>query len=243
MNKTLFRVILVRNSLLRLENYRSMGTSAYVIKPGLLTGIALLLFCFPACMKDRPEALPEKLEWNPQLAFPLGEEVFGMNSQSGFDTLLLELDTITGQPIWTSHQWVVMEGTFDFDLSSISDNLDKLNRILFRLNFSNQFPHSMFSQAYFLDQGGILLDSMFRDGPVETPAALIGDQENMIEAGEAQHDALIEGDRLPALLDAQSILLRSGFLVASLDTLQIPAYPSYQFRVDAGLMLDLSFED
>ena len=194
-------------------------------------------------MKDRPEALPGNLEWNPQLAFPLGEEVFGMNSQSGFDTLLLELDTVSGQPLWTSQEKVVMEGTFDFDLSSISENLDNLNRILFRMNFSNQFPHNMFSQAYFRDQTGIFIDSMFLDGPVETPAATIRDQGNTIEAGKAQHDALIEADRLPALLEAQSIVLRSGFQVASLDSLLIPAYPGYQFRVDTGLMLDLSFED
>lgn len=220
-----------------------MATSAYIIKLSLFTGMALALCCLHACLKDRPEALPENLQWNPQLAFPLGEEVFGMNSQSGFDTLLLELDTVSGQPVWTSHQSVVMEGTFDFDLSSISDNLDKLNRILFRMNFSNQFPHTMYSQAYFRDQGGIFIDSMFSDGPVETPAAKIREQGNTIEAGKAQHDALIEADRLPALLDAQSILLRSSFQVASLDTLLIPAYPDFRFQVDTGLMLDLSFED
>ena len=220
-----------------------MASSAYIIKTSLLTGMAVALCCLPGCMKDRPDALPENLEWNPQLAFPLGEEVFGMNSRSGFDTLLLELDTVSGKPVWTSHQSVVMEGTFDFDLSSISDNLDKLNRILFRMNFSNQFPQTMSSQAYFRDQGGIFIDSMFRDGPVETPAALIRDQGNTIEAGKSQHDALIEADRLPALLDAQSILLRSSFQVVSLDTLLIPVYPGYQFQVDAGLMLDLSFED
>lgn len=203
----------------------------------------MALLFLPGCMKDRPEALPEKLEWKPQLALPLGEEVFGMNSHSGFDTLLLDLDTIMGQPLWTTHREVVMEGIIDFDLSSLSDNLDKLNRILFRLNFSNQFPHTMYSQAYFRDQAGIFIDSMFRDGPVETPAAKIRDQGNMIEEGKAQHDALIEADRLPALLDAQSILLRSSFLLAFLDTLLIPAYPSYQFQVDTGLMLDLSFED
>ena len=220
-----------------------MATTSYMSKLTFLLGLCLTLLFLTGCMKDNPEALPENLEWNPQLAFPLGEEAFGMNGQSGFDASFLELDTISGLPIWTSHHEVVMEGRIDFDLSSISDNLDKLNRVLFRVNNSNQFPHTMYSQGYFRDQGGTILDSMFRDGPVETPAAEITNQGSIIVTGKAQHDALIEGDRLTGLFNAQSILYRSSFVVASPDTSLIPAYPSYQFLVDSGLMLDLSFEN
>lgn len=194
-------------------------------------------------MKDKPESLPENLEWNPQLALPLGIEGFGMNTESGFDTLLLQEDSISGLPLWTGQQSVTMEGVFDFDLSTISDNLDKLNRILFRLNCSNQFPHTMFSQAYFLDAGGIYIDSMFRDGPVETPAAAVSEQGTSIDPGTAQHDALVEGDRIPVLAGASTILLRSAFRVENVDSSLIQSYPSFQFYVDTGLMLDLSFED
>ena len=115
-------------------------------------------------MKDKPEALPENIDWNPQLAIPLGEEEFGLNSDSGFDSLLLEEDTVSGFPLWMDQSEVVMTGVFDFDPSTISDNLDKLNRILFRVNSSNQFPHTMYSQAYFRDGGGTYIDSLFQEG-------------------------------------------------------------------------------
>ena len=78
-----------------------MHTLSLIFKLILLAGITLALVVFPSCMKDKPESLPENLEWNPQLALPLGEVEFGMNSDSGFDTLLLEEDTISGLPIWT----------------------------------------------------------------------------------------------------------------------------------------------
>ncbi|MEA3461349.1 MAG: hypothetical protein U9R49_05680, partial [Bacteroidota bacterium] len=142
-------------------------------------------------MKDKPESLPEHLEWNPQLALPLGEEEFGLNSLSGFDTLLLEEDTISGLPLWVGQQEVVMEGVFDFDLSTISDNLDQLNAILFRINSSNEFPHTMFSQAYFRDGSGTYIDSMFLEGVVETPAAQVSDQGGSIVPGYAPHEALL----------------------------------------------------
>ncbi len=194
-------------------------------------------------MKDKPEALPENLEWNPQLALPLGEVEIGLNSDSGFDTLLLEEDTVSGFPLWMDQSEVVMTGVFDFDPSTISDNLDKLNRILFRVNSSNQFPHTMYSQAYFRDGGGTYIDSMFQDGPVESPAAKVSDMGVLIDPGLAQHDALIEGERIPDLANAQSILFQSSFFVENVDTSLIPAYPTFRFQIDSGLMLDMSFEN
>jgi hypothetical protein len=220
-----------------------MREPSYIIRLSNLMGIAMALSFFTSCMKDKPQALPENLLWNPQLALPLREEIFGMNSESGFDTLLLEEDTLSGLPDWLGQHEVVMEGVFDFDPSTISDNLDKLNRILFRLNCSNQFPHTMYSQAYFHDGGGNVIDSMFLEGPVETPAAIVRVQGSIIDAGKAQHDALIEGDRLPALANTQKILFRSSFIVEDVDSLLIPAYPIFLFQIDSGLMLDLSFED
>ena len=220
-----------------------MHTLSLIFKLILLAGITLALMVFPSCMKDKPESLPENLEWNPQLALPLGEEEFGMNRDSGFDTLLLEEDTVSGLPIWMGQVEVVMQVVFDFDLSTISENLDQLNRILFRINCSNQFPQTMYSQAYFRDGNGTYIDSMFQEGPVETPAAEVRDQGAFIDPGKAQHDALIEGDRIPALVDAQTILFRSSFLVAFVDTSLIQAYPTFHFHIDSGLMLDLSFED
>jgi hypothetical protein len=220
-----------------------MSKVKQIINIILWAGISLTLSLIPSCMKDKPEALPEYLQWNPQLALPLGEEEFGMNSESGFDTLLLGIDTISGLPRWTAQQEVVFRGIWDFDLSTISENLDKLNRILFRLNCVNQFPHTMTIQAYFLDAAGFPLDSMFMEVPVEVPAATVEDRGTVIDEGRARHDALIEGERIPVLAGAQSILLRSGFPVEHLDTTLIPAYPDFRFRIDSGLMLDLSFED
>ena len=222
---------------------KSMRFPTHIIKVTLLAALGMALLSLSSCMKDKPESLPEHLEWNPQLALPLGEEEFGMNSDSGFDTLLLQEDTISGLPLWTGQQSVTMEGVFDFDLSTISDNLDKINRILFRINCSNQFPHTMYSQAYFRDAGGNYLDSMFREGPVETPAAVVSEQGASINPGTAQHDAVIEGDRIPDLTAASSILFRSSFRVANVDTALIQAYPTFHFHMDSGLMLDLSFED
>lgn len=220
-----------------------MLSYTHIVNGTLLTGALVMILLTPSCMKDKPDSLPAYLEWNPRLALPLGEDAYGMNRESGFDTLLLNADSISGFPLWLGQHEVVMEGEFDFDLSSISDNLDNLNAILFRVNCSNQFPHTMFSQGYFRDSDGVYIDSMFLDGPVETPAARVSEEGASIDPGLARHDALIEGGRIPALASAQSILFRSSFMVADVDSSLIPVYPSFLFQIDSGLMLDLSFEN
>ena len=60
--------------------------------------LSVMLLIAASCLKDMPETLPDILEWDPEVAFPLGEESYGLNSVSGFDTTLLDLDTITGFP-------------------------------------------------------------------------------------------------------------------------------------------------
>lgn len=220
-----------------------MGIPCFGIRLTLLSGLCLSLWAVPSCMKDKPEALPEILEWNPQLALPLGKETFGMNSKSGFDTTLLEVDSISGQPLWTDQYEVIMQGILDLDPGTVSENLDKLNRILFRLNFSNQFPQTIYSQAYFRDGSGAFMDSLFKDGPVETPPAIPESPGEALDPGRAQHDALVEGERIFILAQAQSILLRSSFLTGDADTSLIQDYPAFQLQIDSGIMLDLSFRD
>ena len=78
---------------------------------------------------------------------------------------------------------------------------------------------------------------------MESPAAKVSDMGGLIDPGLAQHDALIEGERIPALANAQSILFQSIFIVGNVDTSLIPAYPTFLFQIETGLMLDLSFED
>lgn len=208
-----------------------------------LAALTILALAFnPSCMKDRPEELPDSLEWNPELAFPLGEDQFGLNSASGFDTSLFEPDTISGLPQWVKESELTMEGVFAFDFSTISDNIDNLNRILFRVNIYNQFPHTVHSQAYFRDGALNVIDSMFVEGPVDTPPGIVNSDGNSIQEGYSRHDAIIGEEGIPPLADAQTILFHATFQLDDLDTALIPAYPTLSLGIETGLMLDLSLE-
>ncbi|MCK5134496.1 MAG: hypothetical protein KAR19_01815 [Bacteroidales bacterium] len=207
-----------------------------------MTALTAMILLAVSCLKDMPESLPETLVWNPDVAFPFGEESFGLNWESGFDTLLLELDSITGLPEWIEALEVIIEGYMDFDLSAISENLDHLNRILFRVNIYNGFPNDVLAQAYFLDAGRNVIDSMLFDGAMPVPPGLVVDDGKIIQPSHARQDAVFDRDQIEPLQDATEILFRATILNPEVDTALIPYYPSYLIDVNIGAMLDLTLE-
>jgi hypothetical protein len=209
---------------------------------GVLLGVSVLLLLAVSCMKDRPDALPDKLEWNPEFAIPLGADEFGLNAKSGFDTSLLEYDTISGLPGWVEKDTIFLEGVMDFDMSSILENLEHINRILLRVNIHNGFPHEVYSQAYFRDAGMNTIDSLFDMGPVTTPPARIAQDGSLQNYGYSRVDAIFSVERLMSMRASDAMYFRAGFFVAGVDSVLIPFYRDFEYVVDIGAMLELSTE-
>jgi hypothetical protein len=195
-----------------------------------------------SCLKDAPEALPDRIVWDPSLAFPLGDDQYGMNNVSGFDTTLLDLDTVTGLPKWVDEVRVVMQGNLDFGLSSIQDNLDHINSVLLRVSFLNGFPDEIYAQGYFEDAADNQIDSFFQDGPVPVPPGRLADNGEVLRSGEAIRDSYFDRDRIQPLEDATHVSLRAYFIVTEPDTALIPHYPEFELEVHVGAMFDLTME-
>jgi hypothetical protein len=195
-----------------------------------------------SCLKDKPESLPDRLVWNPDLAVPVGTDFYGMNAESGFDTTLFELDPETDLPLWVGEVQVVMEGSITFDISILNTHIDSVNRVLFRLSVSNEFPNETTAQAYFLDASKLFLDSMFSDGPITLPPAIpIGEGETS-EASVVRKDAIFDRERIEPLENATEILFRAILLNEEIDTALVPFYPNYLIQMEIGMMTDLTIE-
>lgn len=214
-----------------------------LLRAGLmLTIISVMLLIGASCLKDMPESFPERVEWNPEVAFPLGEDNFGLNAVSGFDTSRLKLDTLTGFPDWVGDLEIVMEGTMEFNLASIRNNLEQLDRFLFRVNIHNGFPNEVLGQAYFQDADGNDIDSMFQEGAVLAPPGIVEGDGETIQASHTIKDALFNRERIQPLENAEVIHFQATILVSNPDTALIPYYPSYRYNVRIGALFDLSLE-
>jgi hypothetical protein len=209
----------------------------------LLSVLAGTMLVIASCLKDKPDSLPGTLVWNPEMAFPLGTDSLGLNAESGFDTTLFELDTITNLPLWVDEVELEMKGTIEFDLSSLHEYLDEMNRILFRVNIANGFPNQVMAQAYFLDADSNRIDSMFADGPVSVPAGKIRGSGETIESSRVRKDAVFEHDRIEPLQEVSRILFQAILENTGIDTALIPYYPFYHIDVEMGAMLELTMQN
>lgn len=205
----------------------------------LLTAALMLTL---SCLRDMPEDVPTQLTWDPDLAFPIGTESFGMNAQSGFDTALFDLDTVTELPRWVDEIELVMEGTVEFDLYNLTEDPEELNQILFRINLYNGFPHDALTQAWFTGLAGEKIDSLFTEGPVLAPAGKIREQGATIDPSHVRRDAVFDRDRIGPLRDATMIRFQATIKDHDPDSTLIEFYPDYQIKVDLGVMIDLTMQ-
>ena len=215
----------------------------FIFRMGILGSLCILLLIAVSCMKERPEELPQGLIWNPELAFPLSKDTFGLNAESGFDTSLLELDSLTGLPEWFQEDTIFLEGPMDFGISSLLNNLENINRILLRVNIYNGFPHEVYSQAYFVDDAMNFIDSIFHEGPETTGPAQVT-EDGSVTPTHSRKDAVFDQERVFALGDATSVFFRAAFVVtdSDVDSTLIPYYRYFEYIVDMGAMVDLITE-
>ena len=204
--------------------------------------LLLILAGFSSCMKDKPEDFPEKVIWDPELAFPIGMKNYGMNAESGFDTTLFELDTITELPKWVEEVEVVMYGSIFFDLSDLNSFIDSADWIMFRVGVYNGFPNEALTQAYFLDASSAILDSMFSEGPLPVPAGTPISGGEIIDPSYSRKDAMFSKERLSFLKNTTEVLGRVTLLINDFDTSLVPYYPNYEIDVEIGMMTNLTIE-
>ena len=200
-----------------------------------------LIFLAKGCLKDMPETFPEELSWNPEVAFPIGETSLGMNEESGFDTLLLEINDSTGQPYWVELLKVPIEGESGFNFVNFFGTTDQINRLMIRVNAFNEFPAEVLLQAYFLDINEIILDSMFIDEPLVIPPGNVRENGEVISPSYAKKDVVFSGTRLEDLQEASSISFKILILNAEPDSTFIKYYPDYNIDIQLGAMVELMF--
>lgn len=202
--------------------------------------ISIMVLSF-SCIKDAPSDFdnPDST-WNPSFSFPVGYASMGMNEDSGFDTLLLLIDSLTGYPFWVDEIDIPLSYTMSFDMQELNDFSEQIISIMFRLNTYNGFPAVATGQVYFLDINSLIVDSMFFDGPlVMNPGAPIGDGET-INPAYNQSDVIFGQDEINDLASVKYILIEGAISTQNLDTTLIDYYPAYTLDLQLGAQVELN---
>jgi hypothetical protein len=204
-------------------------------RQGLAVLVVLMLFLLPqGCLKDLPETLPTDYVWKPLFAFPIGEAEFGLKIPSGFDTRLLQTDTLTGFPRWTALEKIPMEGAVGFDFGRVLGNRDEINMAVLRLNAYNGFPVEVKIQAYLEDAFGNVLDSLFTPVMTIKRGKLSAGGETLQHA-HTMEEVYFDQERLDLLLRVKWIVFRG-------ELQNVIFFPQYTFSVQMGAVLGIITE-
>ncbi len=210
-----------------------MRTIYYII-------ICLGLVSF-SCLNDKPDDFdnPESA-WNPSFSFPVGYTSLGMNDDSGFDTLLLLTNPITGDPYWVEEIDIPLSFIMPFDLQEIDRFSEEIIRIMFRINTYNGFPSVATGQVYFLDIDSAVVDSIFVNGPLTMEAGTLVDNGETVDQTHNQSDVIFDQNKIDDLGNVRFILMEGALNNVALDNTLIDYYPNYSLDIQLGIQAELN---
>ncbi|MCF8225348.1 MAG: hypothetical protein K9J30_05675 [Bacteroidales bacterium] len=191
----------------------------------------ILLFGLQSCKRDFPEVFPTQYNWEPFLAFPIGEVEFGLRIPSGFDTLLLEIDPVSGRPYWDLLDSIPMSGGIDFDFEEVLGKREEINMAILRFNTYNGFPIEAEIQGYVEDEYGTVIDSLFNPLMVMERGELLSGGETA-RYEHTMKEVYFDAERLDILLQAKYFRFKGRMS-------SVAYFPEYIFIVQIGAVLGI----
>ena len=201
----------------------------------LFISIIILLV---SCLDDIPEDFdnPEST-WNPNFSIAVGYTSLGMNEESGFDTLLFQLNAV-GFPIWTEEIDVPLYYSMPFDMQEIGEFSEEIRSIMFRINTYNGFPADAKAQIYFRDIDNYVVDSLFLDKPLTADAGTVIDNGETVNKKHSQTDIVISQDKIDGLTNVRNILVKGLISNLEINTSLIEYYPGYSIDIQLGVKIE-----
>jgi hypothetical protein len=206
--------------------------------------VVILLLSFAllwSCLDDVPDDFdnPDST-WNPNFSFPVGYTSLGMNAESGFDTLLLELNPIDSLPEWYRHEMdISMSYTMPFDMQELSGSSEEILRLMVRINAYNEFPAGITGQIYFLDIDNYVIDSVFTDEPFNLSKGSVDENGRTSEKFYLQKDIEFPKERMDNLHQTRNILIEGKITNDDIDTNLVYFFPDYEVDVQVGVQVEL----
>lgn len=208
----------------------------------LFVFVILSSFAFlGSCLSDFPDDFdnPEST-WNPDFSFPVGYTSLGMNEDSGFDTLLLEINPLDSLPEWYRQEIdIPMSYTMPFDMQELASFSEEIKRLMVRINAYNGFPTGITGQIYFLDINNFIIDSVFTDEPFNLSKGSVDENGRTSEKSYIQKDIELSRERIDNLHLTRNVLVEGEIKNVAIDTNLVYYFPDYEVDVQVGVQVEL----
>ena len=210
------------------------------MKYSYLLVIISIIISSVSCLDDVPEDFdnPEST-WNPSFSIAVGYTSLGMNEESGFDTLLFQLNAV-GFPFWTEEIDVPLYYSMPFDMQEIGEFSEEIRSIMFRINTYNGFPADAKAQIYFRDINNWVVDSLFSDEPFIADPGTVVDNGETVNKKHKQTDIIVSQDKIEGLTNVRNILVHGSISNLEINTSLIEYYPGYSIDIQLGVQIELN---
>ncbi|MBN2273541.1 MAG: hypothetical protein JXR41_05840 [Bacteroidales bacterium] len=137
--------------------------------------------------------------------------------------------------------YLTRDDSKNFDFSQLSDNLDMVESVMFRLIISNGYPTEAVAQVYFADENMVYVDSAFADGPYRLQPAYT-DNEGIVTAPyEEMVDIYMSSDFVDNMDRIRYIIIKSIIYTTRSDIRHVRFYTNYAFNVNISARIRLRF--
>jgi hypothetical protein len=202
-----------------------------------------ILFVLEGCIDENITHVSENIEITSSYSIPGGPLTYNINEY---------LDTLHAIHVpWSNFlyyndilypnylSYLTRDDIKQFDFSQLSERLDRVEIVMFRLIISNGYPTEAIAQVYFSNESFVYVDSAFASGPYTIPPAPV----NSDGVVSAPYEEIVDVYMSPAFVenmeDIRYIIIKSIIYTTRSDIPRVQFYTDYAFNVNVAARIQL----
>jgi len=215
---------------------------------GRMPPLKISLFVLPlllmtGCIDENILRVSEDVEITPSYSLPLGPLTYDINDYlEGLDTVnFLCTDSLFyNDKLYPSYRSYLTRFDINpYDFNSLSNDFDRVERVMFRLIVSNGYPTLNITQVYFADENNTIWDSAFIEGPhVLQPAAI--DDVGIVTA---PYEEIVDVTMSPYFVEhmgnIRHIIVESIIYTTRPDIEHVKFYTHYAYHVNIAVRIQI----
>ncbi len=155
------------------------------------------------------------------------------------DSSQFRVDAEVKLPLKGSANGFTVVDTTDFEL----ENIEEVQKAIFRINAQNGFPADAYVQIYFTDTNYLVIDSLLSDASdFIVESGLLDLNGKVILPNKKMRDEEFDKARLERIYDAKKLIITAIVSTQNAPVQQVPIYSSYTLDIRIGVRAFLNIE-
>lgn len=193
--------------------------------------LCLILLAVTACIDWDLDKISDKLNWEPNVSFPVGELIFKAKDDVVADLPKDSESTIDEMEI---------RDTLSFDFNDLFDVRENVENILFRLNIENHYPGDGKIEVFYLSTSGDIIGSLTKDSPIILDPAQMNDDGTVKAPYNTREDIDLSNEEIDELIATKELLVLATLYDVILTPAMLNHFKDYKLLTQIGVQAQLS---